>query len=239
MIDLPPETKRDLILSVGTHRSNRPLLPLQVAVALRTALDSGATMVELSTALQLQDATMIHRFLRLLVLPEDIQLLIGWQSDALTIPFATASEISRLISAEDQRLLARSVLEHKMSKSEVVEVVQVNRRAGKLVRQCIDEVISRRRVIERRYMLIGQIETDTLRGRLAMMSQPERDALLRSALAHAGLGEPDYGAKLGTDYFALVSGEHFHRQLISTPDGFQTSVNRAVESELQRRGRPE
>ena len=64
MIGISPEDKRDLILSVGIHKTERPLSPIEVAELLEKLISSGTTKKEISKEILL-DSTMISRFLRL------------------------------------------------------------------------------------------------------------------------------------------------------------------------------
>ena len=68
---------RQLILSVGTHRSDRPLSPIEVAKLMRRALDMGETRKTLAGRLLLDDSSIIGRFMRLLSLPVQVQHLVG------------------------------------------------------------------------------------------------------------------------------------------------------------------
>ena len=106
---ISPENKRDLILSVGIHKKERPLSPVEVAELLQKLINSGTTKKEISQEIVL-DLTMISRFLRLLNLAPEIQHLIGWGGQS-RISFSTASEIARLKTSAEHKFLAKSTLE--------------------------------------------------------------------------------------------------------------------------------
>lgn len=236
MKGLSPETTRDLILSVGTHQSTRPLLPVQVAYAMKAALDAGSSWNELAEALQLEGPSMVRRFIRLLELPQEAQLLVGWRKDETTISFSTASEITRLDSAEEKQLMAKAVLENQMTKSEVIEVVQINERSAKTLPACIEDVIRRRKVIEKRYLLIGSLKDGELVERLCRLAQPDKNQILVDALSRSEFGRPCYGARIAGNTFFMMGDELFHSKLTSLSSPFDELVTDLVRTECDRRG---
>ena len=62
---------RQLILSVGTHKSERPLSPVEVAQLMQKAVKAGENRKEIAARLLLEDSSIIGRFIRLLQLPPD------------------------------------------------------------------------------------------------------------------------------------------------------------------------
>ena len=48
-----------LILSVGTHKSKRPLSPVEVAEFMQKSLDAGEKRTEIATRLYLEDSSII------------------------------------------------------------------------------------------------------------------------------------------------------------------------------------
>ena len=77
MIGITAEEQRDLILSVGIHKQERTLSPIEVAQLLDKAIKAGTNIKELSGEILL-DTTMITRFLRLLDISPNLQHLVGW-----------------------------------------------------------------------------------------------------------------------------------------------------------------
>ena len=75
---VPPETKRDLLLTVGSHRDDRPLSPEEVARSFQAALDAGSTLADLAALVHFDGTSMVSRFLRLLRLPGDVLRVVGW-----------------------------------------------------------------------------------------------------------------------------------------------------------------
>ena len=130
MKGLSPSEISQLILSVGTHRSERPLVPIEVAKLIQKALNAGEKRKEIADRLYLNDSTILGRFTRLLSLPSQIQHLIGWGSDPTTLfSFTAASGIARLESTQEHIILAKAALENQFNKSEIIEVVQIRQRS--------------------------------------------------------------------------------------------------------------
>lgn len=232
---LSPTELRRLILSVGTHHSTRLLSPVEVAVLVQKALDAGEKPEEIARALQLGGPTMVIRFTRLLHLPQDIQPLIGWRSDSSTISFTTASELARVQSIDESRILSAAVIEHQLTSSEVKQVVQIFKRSGKSISESIEDVIKQRPTVERRHIIIGGLLSDTLKERLIPMSQFERNEMLRHALENIkGKEFAVLGAKLGLDNFILVGNEQLQAALKSLPGGFEQAITDYLLLELQR-----
>ena len=223
---------RQLILSVGTHRSDRPLSPVEVAKLMRRALDMGETRKTLADRLLLDDSSIIGRFIRLLSLSVQVQLLIGWGSNPDTISFTAASDIARLDYPEEQKTLAKMALENQFNKSEIIECVQLRQRSERSIEDCVKAVLGQRPVIERRHVIIGELKPENLKDRLKEMSQLERDNLLESALDEYGPSVPRLGAKLGNGYFLLVGDDRFHAEITSLPNGFEESISRYLIQKL-------
>lgn len=225
MKGLSAHEARLLILSVGTHRSHRPLSPVEVAKFMKRALNMGETRKTLADRLLLDDSSIIGRFIRLLSLPVQVQHLIGWGSNPDTISFTAASDIARLGCPEEQSHLAKMALENQFNKSEILQCVQLRQRSKRSIEDCIKAVLDQRPIIERRHVIIGELKPENLKDKLKEMSQLERDNLLESALDEYGPNVPRLGAKLGNGYFLLVGDDQFHAEITSLPDGFEESIS--------------
>ena len=77
-VHLEPQELKGLILSVGTHRAERPLSPLEVGVLVRKATQRGTDLKDIAEATQLEGTTQLSRFTKLLELPTDTHYLIDW-----------------------------------------------------------------------------------------------------------------------------------------------------------------
>ena len=227
---------RQLILSVGTHKSNRSLSPLEVAKLMQRALDMGETRKTLANRLLLEDSSIIGRFIRLLSLPIQVQHLIGWGSNPATISFTAGSDIARLKDPGDQKTLTKMALENQLNKSEIIECVQLRQRSEKSIEDSVKAVLNQRPIIERRHAIIGELRSESLKDKLKEMSQLERNSLLQSALDEYGPSVPRLGSKLGDGYFLLVGDDRFHTEITSLPEGFEVAVTRYLIQKLDDKG---
>jgi len=173
------DLKSKLIRSVGTHRTDRVLTPVEVA----HALDYFSTRESLKVVAQQIDleSSTANRFLRLLSLPSSVQSVVDWGASKTTLSFSAASELASLESTGDQEQAARLALRHKMTKDEVRQAVQIHRRAAMPINKSVDAVLARRPQVVTLEVFIGAIPS-SLKSRIAKLSQSERDSLLFSQL---------------------------------------------------------
>lgn len=225
---LSPSEARNLILSVGTHRSNRPLSPVEVAEAMEESLMAGATVAQLAAALQLEDATWVTRFRRLLQLPPDVRHLVNWGSGPASVSLTASSEIARLASEDDRRGVMNAAVEHSLTSAEVRQVVQILRRSEQGADEAVASVVRQRPQVTRRHLLIGAILSDELQTTLRGMTQRERDDLLEAAMSTHVPGLPQWSGRLGVDHFTLSGGPDFAATIQNRPGGFEASVNTSL-----------
>ena len=233
MKGLSPSEIGQLILSVGTHRSERPLSPIEVAKLIQKALEAGERRKEIAIRLHLNGSTIIGRFIRLLSLPPQVQHLIGWGSDPVTLSFSAASGIAQLSSAQDQYALAKASLENQLNRLEITQVVQIRQRSGKPIENCIEEVLNQRPIIEKRHVIVGELLSERLKTELEQVSQLERDSVLQSVLERYVPDIPPLGAQLRDGYFFLIGDDEFHRAIMSLSDGFEKSITEYLMLELR------
>lgn len=233
MKGLSPSEIRQLILSVGTRKSVRPLSPIEVGKLIQKALNAGEKREEIADRLHLDGSTLIGRFIRLLTLPDHVQPLIGWGADPATLSFTAASMIARLDSAQDQDILTKASLESQLNKSEIIEVVQIRQRSGNSIENCIKAVLNLRPIIEKRHLIFGQLQSEELITVLKQTSQHKRDSLLQSAIERQALNITPLNTKLGDRYFLLVGDEQFHNEIISLSDDFEKTITEYLLVELR------
>ena len=232
MRGLSPYEVRQLILSVGTRKSERPLSPVEVAKFMQKALEAGEKRTEIAERLHLDGSTVIGHFTSLLSLPIHVQQLIGWGTDPATVSFTAAYEIARLDSAQEQSTLAKAALSNQLNKFEIRQVVQIQRRSRKSIENCVKAVLNQRPVIERRHVIIGELRSEKLKEELNQISQLERNNLLQSILDQYVSTIPYLGCKLGDVYFFLVGDDQFHAAIVSLPNGFERSITEYLIREL-------
>jgi len=233
ILGLSPEAQRDLILSVGTHRGNRRLSPIEVAELMEVAINAGTSVQQLASALLFADSTLVMRFRRLLKLPSAIKHLVGWRGKSC-LSFETASAIARLQSQKEQETVAKAVLEHRLTKPEVYQIVQIQERSGKPITECTEDVLRMRPQIEKRHILIGAIISPNVRKFLVRMTQQERDQFLKNAVNLHASELPPWEGHLGVDRFTLVGNEDFGITVQRLPGGFEEAVNVYLEAEVSK-----
>jgi hypothetical protein len=222
---LSADERRQLLLSVGTHRGRRPLSPVEVAGLFGKIMQSGGTLTECARAASLEGTTWVSRFLRLSQLPATVQHLVDWGSGAGILGFTAATELGRLGESSDQEAVVQAVLVNRLSGSEVRQIVQLRRRSHRPIGECVAEVLGMRPKIEKRFVYVGAIEAPEPRETLASMHQLARDQLLRSVLKEI-LGDTDITvARLGGERFTLAGGTLFGEAIARKEDMLEREVN--------------
>jgi hypothetical protein len=225
---LSEEEHQRLLLSVGTHRGQRPLSPIEVAALFAKVLAANGSLSECAKAASLEGTTQVSRFLRLLRLPESIWHLVGWGSVAGTIGFSSGAEIARLENDAEEEALVAGVLTNRLSGSEVRQVVQLRKRSKRSLDDCLNEVVGMRPRVEKRYVYVGAVTDTALKKALASMTQAQRDQLLGKAVATV-LGATGLAlTRLGADRFTLVGSADFGEAMNRQKDSLEQEINNAL-----------
>ena len=163
MLDsLSSDERRDIILSIGTHKKNRRLSPIQVAQLLNHLYQiQGIPLNQIAQELQLKNSSILRRFLSLLSLPSELQPLVRWGTSPGYLSFSVAAEISRAKDFDKITLLAKDALENQRSKEEIRAILQCNLRGGGSLTECIETIDSTRLKVTHYYVFLGQIPTLT------------------------------------------------------------------------------
>lgn len=229
MLGLSPDEYKQLILSVGTHRDERPLTPVQAATLFKQAADAGSTPTASAEATHVS-ASMVSRFLRLMELAPDIQHLVDWGPSGSTLSFSAAFELSRL-RPQDHQAMATAVLEHGLSSAEVRQLAQLRLRSHQPIEKSIAGTLAMRPRITRRHVFVGAVTDSAVVAQLNELSQTERDTLLEAiATRDLGLGK-DVSSRLGGRRFTLVGDEDMSARLNALGD-FESAINDRLRREL-------
>ena len=231
MIGITVEEQRDLILSVGIHKQERTLSPIEVAQLLDKAIKAGTNIKELSGEILL-DTTMITRFLRLLDISPNLRHLVGWGGKS-SISFSTASEIARLEIVEDQEILGEAILKNQLSKTEVIRINETKKKFGKTIDDCVEDILNMRPRVVRRYLFIGAIRSSRLKERLDQMSQKERDIFFNNVLTIMLPGVSTAEGLLGNNRFTLIGNDDLEQALEGLSDDFSAVINDYLESNIK------
>ena len=194
----------------GTHKKGRPLSPVEVSVLVHRARSAGNSLGDCAREIRI-DESGLGRFLRLLELPDDLRHLVDWGSGPNVLGFSCAVELVRIRSAADMRSVAHAVLEKGLSSKETRQVAQLLDRSDRPVDEVLHEVIGMRPVVERRYVFIGTVTERSVVDGLERLTQRERDALLRGAMAQVGL--VGASGRLGDVRFTIVGDQGFGRAM--------------------------
>lgn len=169
MFGLSADDWCDLVLSVNVHRKNRRLSPVDVARLIKKAnvKSDESTVAE---ALGFQDLTTFRRIKRLNLVPEDLAELVVWGrgEERGSLSMSAASELLRL--PQDQYKPAfKAAVEYRLSKEEARQVIQIGKRTGKPINECVEQALSTRVRIERSELIIGSLLTESARSVLEQL----------------------------------------------------------------------
>lgn len=153
---LTPDERRDLLLSVGTHKKSRRLSPVQVA-HLITRLQKSMSLEQIAGELGLQETSTLQKFPSLLRLPVEIHPLIIFGGMPGYLSFSVAYQIARLDNPKDIDILVKDVCENQRTKEEARAIIQLYKRSGKDLVACIDEIDKTRTHVIRQYLYVGTL----------------------------------------------------------------------------------
>lgn len=233
MIEFNSELKRDLVLSIGTHYSKRRLSPIEVAEGFNLAKKNGMSNNQLADMVDLRDVTMIQRFLRLLDLSLKIRHLVDWGQSKSSISFSAASELSRF-PINEQEIIVNTVLELSLTKSEMIQIMQIRKRSGKEIEKCVEETLKMRPQIVRKYVFVGSVIDEELLHLLKSVKQKGRDELLVRTLNKILTSGTEWSGRLGLNLFSLVGDEIFAKQLKNLEPDYESKINKLLKYEIKR-----
>jgi hypothetical protein len=143
--------------------------------------------------------------------------LAGWgargeRRDAETIPFSSIAQLAGL-NADEQSVAASAILEYQLVWKEVVALLQLRRRSGRPVDECVAEITRLRPQVERRHVFIGGVDDDLAQA-LAGLTQEKRDRIMACA-EHSGYltGVSILGSRLGATSFTVVTSRSLSEEL--------------------------
>ncbi|MDE0395546.1 MAG: hypothetical protein OYK82_12300 [Gammaproteobacteria bacterium] len=222
-------------MSVGTHRRVRDLTPVEVASYYAKAIRAGASKVECAQATQFRVTTMVDRFLRLLKLPQRLKHFVEWgRSGKGVIGFSGAVELT-LFPCESQMEMGLKIVEHELTKKEIVSVRQLFERSPDPLGGCVQRVLGRRPVVKHVEVILGSIDDEELRVILRGYSQRERNDVVWTVVRELVPAASITSARLGTSSFSIVGPRGVVAQLdeLTNPEILiQDAVRRHVGSKL-------
>ena len=159
MLDsLSSDERRDLILSVGTHKRKRRLSPIQIAQLVdRLCKIQGISLERIAIELSLKNSSSLRKFISLLSLPLELQPLIIWGASPGYLSFSVASEISKIRENDKILILSKDAIENQRTSEEVRAIIQCNKRKGGSISQCIQQIEAIQGKVIQHYVFLGQI----------------------------------------------------------------------------------
>jgi hypothetical protein len=223
----------ELFLSVGkTMRSVRPLTPVEVGSYCEKALAAGATKKAITYGLGMTDVSMISKFVSLTNLSPEIRHLIDWgKAGKDIIGFSAAAQLAR-IDASTHGFMANSILKNRLTKEEMLSVIQLYERSGQSLEACVERVVGRRPIVVTRQVVMGAIVSEDLQEKLSSMSQRRRDEVFNSIIKRLYPDMVYSSARLGDKRFTVV-GKGSVEQAIVRDGNFETRINDRLMKKLR------
>ena len=194
----------------GGHKKGRLLSPIEVGLYFRRAYEAGEDSHACASASGL-DKSGVIKFLKIAELPRDLQHMVDWGAPRDAIGFTAALELTRLENASDQSVVAEAILSNKFTSKEIRQIAQLRNRSGRLVEECIDEVLGMRPSIERCFVFIGIIDDKETEKHLSRLTQTKRNVIIENSIRKLNLSEVN--GRLGTRLFTLVGGDKFNESM--------------------------
>ena len=202
----------DLKLSVGTHKKNRRLSPVEVASLIKRVRDSGATLNEISKEILLGTST-ISRFLRLNHVPVEFRDLIDWGYNKNKISFMKASlSISYSLNRAEQILLLDAILQNELKKNEIQKIIELKSRSKLDIKKVINEVLNDRTIEIKRNIMIGFIDDD-VKPIINKLDVDKRDLEFIKLLKNIFPLVDIYAAKIDEERYSLTTDEFGQSQI--------------------------
>lgn len=176
------ETLAKLLLSVGTRKKWRAIPPIKTANIL-DKLCKSSSQKEVARMIGVSSTT-IQMFMNLLTLPKSIQKLV----DDRKIGIDAGARISRLEDPKEQGILAKAIIDRKVTSDEVKGIVHsLKRRNPDMpMSECIELAVKYRPIIEEEHLLVSRIRENTLN---ALKERSEASGILVDDLIEGILKE--------------------------------------------------
>jgi hypothetical protein len=229
VLGLSPDIHKKLLLTVGSHRAQRPLSPVEVSEAIQASLTAGSSLEEIAEALHLESPSVLNDFLRLLRLTPEVRHVVDWgRATASTIGFKAGAKLAQLSEPEEQHRVCRAALQHRLSKAEIEQVVQLRKRSKQSIDDCIAEALRMRPQVQKVNVFIGAVAAPEVRARLAALNQAQRDNVLRVVIQREFPALRRVSCRLGVDGFTIAGGEEVSAALTQEGKDFEALINEAL-----------
>ena len=167
----------DLLLSVGTHKGTRPLIPIEVSNLIsRLKREENLDDAEISKRLDLgrptkitsidskRDPTQVKQFLKLQKLSSKSGNLLGWgETEPDKIPFTIGGIVADL-GKNEQDIVIQSCLERGIKKNEATRIIDLKKKSPELkIEDCIEKVLKIRPITEIWYIVSHTLDITLLK----------------------------------------------------------------------------
>jgi hypothetical protein len=229
---LTSDEAKNLLLSVGTHHVRRLLSPMEVATLFQKAIKKSASKELCAQFVHLNGSSMVSRFLKLLDLSPLVQLSTDWRQTGPTISFTSAWQLS-CFSENEQEVACRYIMTNQLKTKEVEQVVQLRKRSGRNISECVNEVIGMRKTIIKVHLIIGAIIDVSVQERLSKYKQIERDNLFQSVISTIYPEAKKLSGRLGINRFSIITDEEGSNIICSKQDSaFEHLLSQALDKRL-------
>lgn len=151
-----------------------------------------------------------------------------WGKSESTIDFTAASEVARLDKPEEQRQLCQAGLQQQLGSDEVKQILQLHRRSGQSIQDCVVEILRLRPCVQRIHVFIGEVTSPDVRERLATISQADRDAAMRPGIKKAFPTLGKFGCRLGPERFTVAGADGLSTELVQGGRESEAAINVAL-----------
>jgi hypothetical protein len=162
----------NLLLSLGTHKKERPLKPIEVAKLINTLKsETKESWNKVASRLGV-GIDQVKSFRNLLHLPEQVHYAIGYgDTNEESLAFTTANIVSELKNMREKELLCKFALSNKLTKDETERIIQLKKQSpDEAIEECVNKVLNLRPVFEKGYVIVTLVKDETLR-KLVSMSE--------------------------------------------------------------------
>jgi len=222
-----------LLLSVGrTPKEQRPLSPVEVGQYCQKAETVGGhARDEITFELYMSDKGMVPKFIRLLELDPSVQHLVEWgHSNDGAIAFSAAALLVRFDKSV-QKNIAKKIMEHRLTKTELTSIIQLVTRSQQSPAQCVARIVKRRPITVVRHVIIGSVVGKKLQTHLQSRTQKERDQLAQQVFAEHYPDLKHVTVKLGPKRFTVIGGSLVATAIANDKD-FEATISQHLEQPL-------
>ena len=229
---ISPDERKNLILTLGTHRKTRRLSPVEAAQIIDKAISGGMSREDVAS-LCLVSVDMVMKIRKLVTLTPGVRHMIEWGGGPSTVSPSVGTEIARLVDSSHQEQLCALSLQWKLIKREVLAIIDFVNRLGLSVDNAVERVVSQRTVKKQLYVVVGALLDLELTRALDNLPQNQRNDLLNRAVKRLYAGTREWGSSLGASRFTLTGDRVFADFIGRLPEGAEQTITRLLKSGLE------